>query len=187
MTAVLALVAAFVGVGPAAAAEPPPGPLVPYYAPPFADDCVVHRFAEGEVPNLAAYPDDPLCVDYAKRDITVADGGALRFLVAEPARVALAVGKCRYWQQDHWSVQLVRGQLPLIRWDGSYWFDLGTGQAGARLTGLTIAGQPATLVQAAALMTLLSPQLAAYFLAYAQGGDGASFAAGFPFDPLCPR
>jgi hypothetical protein len=42
-------------------------------------------------------------------------------------------------------------------------------------------------VQAAALRTLLSPQLAAYFLAYAQGGDGASFAAGFPFDPLCPR
>ena len=32
-----------------------------------------------------------------------------------------------------------------------------------------------------------SPELAAAFLKYGQGGDGASVTAGFPFNPFCPR
>lgn len=159
--------------------------LVPYYAPPFADACIVHQFGEGVVPDLTAYPDDPLCVEYAKRDITVDNGGALAFLLAEPARVALVAGKCRYWQQDHWSVQISRGTLPLIRWDGSYWFDLATGQAGARLSGLRIGGQEMTIARAALYVAPYAPALAAYFLRYGQGGDGASVNLGIPLNPLC--
>ncbi len=181
----LTSVAAVLGVAGSAGADA--SGLGPYYPPPFADSCVVHHFGEGVAPSLTALKDDPLCVDYAKRDITVSNGGVARFLLAEPARFAVVAGKCAYWQQDHWSVQLAPGQVPLIRWDGSYWYDLGTGQGGARLTGLAIAGQPATLVQAAAFIAPFSPALAAYFLEFSHGGDGASFTAGFPFDPLCSR
>lgn len=161
--------------------------LVPYYAPPFAGSCTVHSFGEGEVPDLAALPDDPLCVDYAKRDITVSNGGVVAFLLAEPARFALAGTKCRYWQQDHWSVQLAPGTTPLIRWDGSYWWDLGSGQAAARLTNLTVLGQPATIARAAAYLAPYSPALAAYFLQYGTGGDGGALNLGLPLNPLCPR
>ncbi len=150
--------------------------------------CEVHRFGEGEVPDLAAYPDDPLCVDYAKRDITVADGGAIGFLVAEPARFVLALGKCRYWQQDHWSVQLAPrpgpadpvGRQLLVRPRHRS----GRGPAhrhdDRRSTRDAGAGGRADRRRSAR-------QLAAYFLAYAQGGDGASFAGGFPLNPLCSR
>jgi len=161
--------------------------LVPYYAPPFAGACTVHSFGEGQVPDLTALPDDPLCVDYAKRNITVSNGGVVAFLLAEPARFALAGTKCKYWQQDHWSVQLTPGQTPIIRWDGSYWWDLGTGQIAARLTGLTIAGQPATIARAAAYIAPYSPALAAYFLSYGTGGDGGALNLGLPLNPLCPR
>lgn len=165
----------------------PSSGLVPYYAPPFAAKCTVHSFSEGQAPDLTAYPDDPLCVDFAKRDITLDNGGATAFVLAEPARFALAGTKCRYWQQDHWSVQVSRGSVPLIRWDGSYWWDLGNGQAAARLTGLTIGGQPATIAQATAYIAPYSPALAAYFLRYGTGGDGGAVNLGVPLNPLCVR
>ncbi len=79
-------------------------PVTPYTDPLFAAQCTFHHFAEGEAPPPGGLPDDPLCVEYDKRDITATDGGAIRFLAAEPARFAVAVPKCRYWQQDHWSV-----------------------------------------------------------------------------------
>lgn len=179
------LLVGVVAVLPAAPANG--APVTPYVDPPFAATCEIHQFGEGEVPDLAGLPDDPLCVEYAKRDITLNNGGAIRFLIAEPARVLLAATRCRYWQQDHWSVQAARGQTPVIRWDGSYWFDLGAGQAGARISDLTIAGQPATLAEAARRVAPYSPALAAYFLTYAHGGDGAVLTAGFPLHPLCPR
>ena len=62
----------------------------PYVAPPFAGDCTVHHVGEGEAPDLNGYPDDPLCVAYAKRDITLDNGGAVAFLLAEPSRFAIA-------------------------------------------------------------------------------------------------
>jgi hypothetical protein len=181
------VLAPMLSLSPSASAAGTGTGLAPYVDPPFADSCVVHPFGEGEVPGLSGLKDDPLCVDYAKRDITLTNGGAIRFLIAEPARFAIVAGKCSYWQQDHWSVQGSRGQIPMIRWDGNYWFDLGSGRAGARLTDLTIGGQPATIARAAAYVAPYSPALAAYFLTYGQGGDGASFNAGFPFNPLCPR
>jgi hypothetical protein len=189
---VVALLAALAGGvalpgGVAQAGGPAPGPVQPYVAPPFAGECTVHRFGEGVAPDPTAYPDDPLCVEYAKRDITVDNGGAIRFLLAEPTRFAIAVPKCQYWQQDHWSVQFSRGDVPVVRWDGSYWFDKGTGQAAARLRGFPIEGQPAGVNQAADLVAKVSPALAAYLRAYGHGGSGLGTDAGVPVDPTCAR
>lgn len=187
--AVLTLLGALMGgalVAPGAAtaaATDSPG-VSPYYDPPFANRCTVRSYAEGVIPPLGL-PDDPLCVDYAKRDITVSTGAALKFLLAEPARVLLILGKCQYWQQDHWSIQLAPGQTPVIRWDGSYWYDLGTGHAGARLRGLSVLGHPATIAEAAKYVRPYLPQLADAFLAFGQDGDGAAVNLGVPLNPLC--
>jgi hypothetical protein len=162
-------------------------PATPYDRPSFAGDCEFHRFGEGEAPDLSAYPDDPLCVEYAKRDITVDNGGAVAFTLAEPARVALAAGKCQYWQRDHWSVQFSRGDTPVIRWDGSYWFDKGTGQAAGRLRNLTVGGEPAGIEEAARLVEMSSPELAQYLRVYGRGGSGLGADAGVPLDPTCVR
>jgi hypothetical protein len=180
------LLAAFSG-GVAQAGGPAPGPVQPYVAPPFAGECTVHRFGEGVAPDPTAYPDDPLCVEYAKRDITVDNGGAIRFLLAEPTRFAIAVPKCQYWQQDHWSVQFSRGDVPVVRWDGSYWFDKGTGQAAGLLRHLTVGGQPAGVAEAAAIVRPASPELAAFLEQYGRGGSGTAFAGSVPLDPRCGR
>jgi hypothetical protein len=168
------------------AADQPAAPVVPYFAPPFRHDCTVHRFKEGEAPDLNAYPDDPLCVEYAKRDITVDNGGAVRFLMAEPARFAIALPKCAYWQQDHWRVQFSRGAVPVVGWDGSYWFDKSTGAAAARLRHFAVNGQPATLRQAAKAVRPYSKDLAAYFMQYGSNGDGGGYAGSVAWDPRCP-
>jgi hypothetical protein len=163
-------------------------PVGTYYAPPFGDECTWHRFGEGEAPDPTAYPDDPLCVEYAKRDITVDNGGAIAFLLAEPARVVLAAPTCQYWQRDHWSVQFSRGDVPVIRWDGSYWFDKGTGQAAGRLRNLTVGGQPADAEEAARAVEEVSPELAAFLRAYGGSrGPGAGLDSGVPLDPRCAR
>ncbi len=185
----LALVSGLVVSAPAGASSSSDvtihGPLQPYFAPPFAATCTVHRFGEGQAPPIKGFPDDPLCVEYAKRDITVTNGGALRFLLAEPTRFLIAVPKCRYWQQDHWSVQIAPGQIPLIRWDGNYWFDQGAGQAGAQLHNLRLGGVPLGTAQLAALIAPISPTLAAYFRAFSHGGTGAGYAGTIPFNPFC--
>ena len=181
----LLLVLAGAGVPSAQAAPTPDSGPQPYFAPPFADDCTVHHYGEGKAPDPATATDDPYCVEYRKRDITLDDGGAVAFLLAEPARFAAAGGKCAYWQQDHWSVQASRGQTAVIRWDGSYWYDQGAGQAASRVSHLTIGGEPATLKRAAREVAPYSPQLAAYFRRYGRGGDGMGYAQPIPFDPAC--
>jgi hypothetical protein len=161
--------------------------VAPFVDPPFADRCAVHEFAEGEAPALDGYPDDPLCVEYQKRDITATDGGAIRFLAAEPARFAIAIPKCRYWQQDHWSVQVAPDTTALVRWDGSYWFDKGTGVGAARLRNFQIGGQPAGPDDAANLIAPLDPDLAALIRQYGEGpngGGGAVACLGFSV-PSC--
>ena len=185
-TIVLPVTALLVGLsgGVAAAA---PGPVGPYHDPSFAAQCRWHRFGEGQAPPLSGYPDDPLCVEYAKRDITVDNGGAIRFLLAEPARFAIALPKCQYWQLDHWSVQFSRGDVPVVRWDGSYWFDKGTGEAAGRLRHLTVGGQPASVAEAAALVRPVSPELAAFLMQYGHSGSGAEFDGTVPLDPRCTR
>jgi hypothetical protein len=159
----------------------------PYFDPPFADQCKVHQYGEGEAPDPMKPHGDPFCVEYAKRNITVDNGGAVAFLLAEPDRFAAAGPVCRYWQQDHWSIQVSRRDTAIIRWDGSYWFDKGRGQAAGRLRHLTMEGHPVRVRRAARLVGRVSPALAAYLRAYSRGGDGMAFTGVAPFDPRCPR
>jgi hypothetical protein len=181
--------AAVVVLGAPAASAAAPAPPTPYAPPPFAHHCHVRHFGEAVAPPPTGYPDDPLCVDYAKRDITVDNGGAVRFLLAEPARFAIAVPKCRYWQVDHWSVQVDRGFTAVVRWDGSYWFDKGLGTGGVRLRGFRIGGQPVGADQAAALVATVSPPLAGQIRRYGKDGHGSGGGMAFSLgggDPQCP-
>ena len=176
-------------VAAAATAAAAPSPPTPYSPPPFAKHCHLRHFGEGVAPPASGYKDDPLCVDYAKRDITIDNGGAVRFAAAEPARFAIALKACRYWQVDHWSVQIDRGFAAIVRWDGSYWWDRGRGIGGVLMSRFRIAGQPVGADQAAAAVATVSPALAAGIRAYGAGGHGSgggmsvSLGAG---DPTCP-
>ena len=157
VTGLAVLMLSALGAAPADAATPGVGG---YTDPGFAADCTFHHFGEGETPPPSLLGTEPLCVEYAKRDITVSNGGAVRFLLAEPARFAIAVPACRYWQLDHWSVQVQPGGPTLVGWDGSYWFDKSAGTAAASVRNLTVAGQPATPEEAAAALRPYDPQLA---------------------------
>jgi hypothetical protein len=159
----------------------------PYVDPPFASQCVVHHFEENQQPPLDGCGEDPFCVEFEKRDITGSNGGAIRFLADEPSRFAAAIPKCRYWQQDHWRVQPNPGDPTIVQWDGSYWFNKGNGTGAARLRNFTIAGNPASPAQAAALIAPFDPELAAVILQYGEGeggGGGSSFELGAS-DPSC--
>src|SRR3954449_6503807 len=184
VTAVAAAAAAAAGVAYAG-----PAPPAPYADPPFAAKCHFRHFGEGVAPPPSGYKDDPLCVDYAKRDITVDNGGAVRFLAAEPARFAIAARACRYWQVDHWSVQVDRGFTAVVRWDGSYWYDRGRGVGGVRMRNFRVAGQPTGAQQAAALVATVSPPIAEQIRRYRKGsgasGGGMAFQLGGG-DPSCP-
>src|SRR2546430_17383258 len=57
----------------------------PYVDPPFGTECVFHHFGEGQAPPLDGCPDDPFCVEYEKRDITVDNGGAVEVLAGPAA------------------------------------------------------------------------------------------------------
>jgi len=166
-----------------------PARPAPYSPPPFATQCHFRHFGEGVAPPVAGYKDDPLCVDYAKRGITIDNGGAVRFLLAEPARFAIAAKPCKYWQTDHWSIQVDTGFGALVRWDGSYWFDKGRGIGAVLLRHFRVAGQPAGAAQAAAAIATVSPTLAAQIRRYGKGshgsGGGMSFSLGGG-DPQCP-
>jgi hypothetical protein len=184
-----ALLPVAVVVAAATAAAAAPAPPAPYVAPPFAKHCHFRHFGEAVAPPVAGYRDDPLCVDYAKRDITVDNGGAARFVLAEPARFAIAAKPCKYWQVDHWSIQIDRGFTAVVRWDGSYWFDKGRGTGAVLVSNFRIAGQPVGAEQAAAAVAVVSPTLAAGIRRYGAGahgsGGGSSFSLGGG-DPQCP-
>lgn len=159
----------------------------PYHDPPFTCE-VEHVYGEGEAPELTDLPDDdPLCVVYAKEEITVADGGAVAFLLGEPARVAAALPACRYWQRDTWSIQLAADTQTVVRWDGRYWYDRGAGTGAASMRGLELGGQPASPTEVADALEPLSADLADVFRSYGEetGGGGVAFDLG-DGDPSCP-
>ncbi|MFE4958311.1 hypothetical protein ACFRCW_30755 [Streptomyces sp. NPDC056653] len=175
--AVVAAAAALLPAASASAAEPGVGG---YTDPSYAAACTFHRYGEGETPPLSLFGADPLCVEYAKRDITVTNGGAARFLLAEPARFAIAVPACRYWQLDHWSVQTTAGGTELVGWDGSYWFDKTEGSAAARVRNITVAGQPAQAEDAAKLIRPYDARLADALVR-----DAAGVKVQLPVSGLC--
>ena len=149
----------------------------------------MHRFGEGEAPDLTAYPDDPLCVEYAKRDITVDNGGAVAFLLAEPARFAIALAEVPVLAAGPLErAGLAAADTAIVRWDGSYWFDKGTGQAAARLRQLhhrgaasrrEPGGRPRGAGQPGAGRLPPRPTAAAV--------PGWATDAGVPLDPTCAR
>jgi hypothetical protein len=166
-----------------------PAPLQSYAAPSFAGQCDFLRYGENEQPPASVAGRDPLCVEYAKRDITVDNGGAARFLLAEPSRFAVAGQACRYWQVDHWSVQVDRASTAIVGWDGSYWFDRTDGTAAARLRNFSIDGEPVGVSQAAEAVRPLSPGLADYLQRYGEGpnGGGGVRLSPPPGTLACPR
>jgi hypothetical protein len=152
--------------------------FTPYFPPTF--HCpVVHYFGNGKAPNPATIKGNTLCVVYNKRDITIDNGGAIRFAMAEPARFAVA-GKCQYWQRDHWRIRIDRGYGEIVKWDGSYWWDLRNGYGGAILRHFQIAGTPVGPTQAAAAIEAVSPPLAAAIRKYG-AGRGGGFGAAMTF------
>ncbi|WP_432590232.1 hypothetical protein ABVG11_36085 [Streptomyces sp. HD1123-B1] len=157
----------------------------PFTEPGFAATCEWHRFGEGEVPPWQLMFRDPLCVEYSKRDITFDNGGALRFLVAEPSRFALAMVTCRYYQQDHWSVQTTTGSTPWVTWDGQYWWDKTRQRAGARLTHFKIHGISVGIGDAVAALRPTHPELADVLDEYGSEAGETGLTTTLPYDLRC--
>ncbi|MFD7877544.1 hypothetical protein ACFV5G_26180 [Streptomyces sp. NPDC059766] len=158
----------------------------PFTEPGFAATCTWHNFGEGEKPPLWLMFTNPLCVEYSKRDITFDDGGALRFLVAEPSRFAITMLTCRYYQKDHWSVQATNGAVPYVAWDGQYWWDKTGRRAGARLNHFSINGQTVGIGDAvAALRASNFDNLADALSEYGQEAGETGLTVALPFDLGC--
>jgi hypothetical protein len=176
------LLAVMVPTGPAVAAVLPTAaagaaaaPVGHHTPPPFS--CRFASYGEGESPPLDAAGRDPLCVEYQKRDITVTNGGAVGFVLAEPARLAIAVPVCQYWQVDHWRVQVAPGDDAVLRWDGSYWFDKGRLSAGSAFRRFSLAGQSISARRGADAVRPVSPELADLIEQYGvSGGFGMALA-----------
>lgn len=103
-------------------------------------DCTVQDAGQGTtVPDPGA---DPYCVRFDKTNQNVTQLGLVDFLSKEPARVAAAVPKCFYYQEDHWRGSLIQAnqQTVIYEFYGHYFFDKATGDGGVWVTGFTIAG-----------------------------------------------
>ncbi|MCX4461726.1 hypothetical protein OG585_53700 (plasmid) [Streptomyces sp. NBC_01340] len=167
----------------ASSAVPPVGPFA---EPEFAGTCTWHEFGEGEQPPLWLMFMNPLCVEYNKRDITFDDGGALRFLVAEPSRFAITMLTCRYYQRDHWSVQATNGAVPYVAWDGQYWWDKTNQRAGARLSHFSVNGRTVGIGDAIAVLRSANfDELADVLSGYGQEAGETGLTVALPFDLGC--
>lgn len=156
-----------------------------YTPPPFAAGCTVYQFGEGETPPLWLWLLDPVCVEYSKRDITLDNGGALRFLLAEPARFALAAPACRYWQQDHWSVQTSQGAVAIVAWDGNYWYDKRAQVAAMRLANFRINGTTVGIGDAVIALRDQFPDLAQALADYGTHHGETGLTATLPYSLWC--
>ncbi|MEU9298531.1 hypothetical protein [Streptomyces sp. NPDC048266] len=157
----------------------------PFSEPGFAAACTWHTFGEGEQPPWWLAFADPLCVEYSKRDITLDNGGALKFLLAEPSRIAASLVTCRYYQKDHWSVQSTPGAVPWVTWDGQYWWDKQRQRAGIRLANFRINKNPVGIGDAAIALRPLYPDLADALAAYGNSSGESGLTATLPFDLRC--
>ncbi|MET8509771.1 hypothetical protein ABZV60_34970 [Streptomyces sp. NPDC004787] len=183
-----AVIAGF-AAGTAHAAEPTSqtslSQVSPFTEPGFSTTCSWHQFGEGEKPPWWLLMTDPLCVEYAKRDITVDNGGALRFLVAEPSRFAIAMLTCHYYQKDHWSIQATTGATPWVTWDGQYWWDKSAQRAGARLTNFRINGQSAGVGDVVAVLETSHPDIAEVLRDYGKSAGETGLTVDLPYDLRC--
>jgi hypothetical protein len=104
-------------------------------------NCTIQDAGQGTtVPDPGA---DPYCVRFDKTNQNVTELGLVDFLSKEPARVAAAVPKCFYYQEDHWRGSLVQSDQQTVVYEffGHYFFNKATGDGGVWVTGFTIAGQ----------------------------------------------
>ncbi len=175
----IALLAAALALPASAAAQTDPypeGPFAPWDgANPF--NCELQDVGTGvDFPDPAA---DPFCVEFDKTQQNLTDLGLLAFLANEPARVGQALGKCFYYQHDHWTGSIVQGEAPeLWHWDGSYVIDRGRGVFGANLQNFRILGQPASPSH----YFPIPPEYAGFF---DQDGIGGVLVLDLPIDPTC--
>lgn len=172
-------------VTPDSTASSSPTGVGPFTEPGFATTCTWHTFGEGEQPPWWLAFTDPLCVEYSKRDITLDSGGALRFLLAEPSRIAASLVTCRYYQKDHWSVQSTTSAVPWVAWDGQYWWDKTRQRAGTRLANFRINNTPVGIGDAAIALRPLYPDLADALAAYGTTSGESGLTTTLPFDLRC--
>lgn len=143
---------------------------------PFA--CTIQNAGQGTtVPDPDA---DPYCVRFDKTNQNVTQLGLVTFLTMEPARVAAAVPKCRYFQEDHWRGSIIQsnGQTVLYSFYGHYFFNKATGDGGVWVKDFTVAGRtfdPRTLPG-------FPPQYDRYF---GPGTGGFITHDDVPADPSC--
>jgi hypothetical protein len=94
--------------------------------------CTIQDAGTGTaVPDPGA---DPYCVRYDKTGQSLLPSlGIITFLRQEPERIAIALKKCFYYQEDHWTGAIVQGHpsTQLWNWVGHYYLDFATGSAGA--------------------------------------------------------
>src|SRR5919204_1151929 len=105
--------------------------------------CTMQYAGEG---TTFQHPDaDPFCVDYDKTHQDLSQLGLVTFLTKEPARVAAAMNKCWYFQQDHWTGQIIAGDgsTETYHLDGRYFFDKRWGAGGVQVENFTINHQTA--------------------------------------------
>ncbi len=104
-------------------------------------NCTIQDAGLGtKVPDPGA---DPYCVRFDKTRQNLTQLGIVDFLSKEPARTAAAVGKCFYFQEDHWRGSVVQSDPStlLYEFEGHYFFNKATGDGGVWITGFTLAGQ----------------------------------------------
>jgi hypothetical protein len=132
-----ACIALALGLAPSAGAVAPPSPWDGKN--PF--NCVLQH--AGMTAKVAHPEADPFCIDFDKRHQNVSQLGVVDFLSKEPARVAVAVPKCFYFQSDHWRGSIVQsnGATKTYEWDGHYFFDKAKAEGGAWVTNFNINGK----------------------------------------------
>jgi hypothetical protein len=103
-------------------------------------NCTIQNAGLGTtVPDPGA---DPYCVSFDKTQQNITQLGILQFLLNEPARVAAAVPKCFYFQEDHWRGSIIQSdpRTVLYEFTGHYFFNKATGDGGAWISGFSVAG-----------------------------------------------
>ncbi len=123
---------------------------------------------------------DPFCVDYDKTHQDITELGLVTFLSKEPARVAAASDKCWYYQQDHWTGQIIAGDgsTETYHFDGHYFFDRRWGNGGVQVENFTINHQTADPSELPGFPASWKP----YF---GPGRGGVAFIGKLKADPSC--
>lgn len=124
---------------------------------------------------------DPFCVRFDKTGQNLSEGGLVTFLLAEPARVAAAAPKCRYYQRDHWRGSVVQedGSTELYEFRGRYYFDKGRAAGGVFIKDFELGGRRADPSELDGFPDAFDP----YF---DRGGGGARLDLGLEQSSYCP-